>query len=167
MIEFDKLEEAYDLAHKTNHSLSTEIRMIEGAYACAYHLLNNIHKTGGQYFNLDSLLAKLYEAKHPKSKYKVGQTVWRLNNDEYEPHSLVICDIDMSSDETYLDGDDGSWWMEEQLYESRNALIEAQIFYWVELLAACEHESDCIGYTTGGANGPWHEKCKKCGEFYR
>ena len=27
MIEFDKLEEAYDLAHKTNHSLSTEIRM--------------------------------------------------------------------------------------------------------------------------------------------
>ncbi len=66
-----------------------------------------------------------------QSKYKVGQTVWRLN-DEFEPQSLEICDIDFESDEMYLDTEDASWWQEHQLYPTKSALIEAQLKHWTE-----------------------------------
>src|SRR3990167_8928458 len=56
-------------------------------------------------------------------KYKIGQQVWRLN-DEYEPQAFVVSDIDEDADETYLLDDNGGWWIEEQLYESRHELIE-------------------------------------------
>lgn len=193
MIDFEKLAEAYELAYETNHCLSAEIRMIEGAYACAFHLLDNVNKTGEQYFNISALLEKLIEKKHPSSKYKVGQTVWRLN-DEYEPHSLEICDIDLASEEMYLDTEDASWWMEEQLYASKQELIEAQIEYWQNLqlkdqltisavgseanipFTNCQHESDGHAYhdqrpgesmLASIVNGTQKYKCLKCGEFYR
>lgn len=165
MIDFEKLAEAYDLAYETNHCLSSEIRMIEGAYACSFHLLDNVNKTGDQYFSVDALLAKLSEKKFPASKYKVGQTAWRLN-DEYEPHSLEICDIDMSSDEMYLDTEDGSWWTEEQLYPTREALIKAQLLYWeLKLLVPIPvHEFVC---QHGSFDKGDMLKCFHCGELYR
>lgn len=156
MIDFEKLAEAYELAYETNHCLSSEIRMIEGAYACSFHLLDNVNKTGDQYFNVDALLAKLSAKKFPSSKYKCGQTVWRLS-DEYDPQSLIICTIDPMSKEMYLDEDE-NWWLEEQLYPSKEELILAQLRYWSALGAECDHASCEEGDM---------RKCFHCGELYR
>lgn len=63
-----------------------------------------------------------------ETKYAIAQVVWRLN-DENLPQKFRIQDIDYDSDAMYLD-EDGNWWLEEQLYLTRNILVENQISHW-------------------------------------
>lgn len=64
---------------------------------------------------------------HPK--FKIGQKVWYINNED-EPHEFIVSDIDNTSEEIYFDDEFEEWWTEEQLYESKEELIDVQIKYW-------------------------------------
>lgn len=77
---------------------------------------------------------KLYDRKFKTSKcqYKLGQRVWRLN-DEDCPQEFEIQEIDTHSEEMYLD-DCGNWWCEEQLYPSKRSLVKAQIKHWYSFI---------------------------------
>lgn len=180
MIDYKKLKKAHELAQ----SLST-------------HFI--VHAVGGKYLNscheftlscwkqdedtrcrdLDDLIEKLEVIAAHESKYKVGDAVWRLN-DECYPERFRVVDIDFAAEEMYLDGN-GDWWVEEQLFPSRKALIEAQLDHWKNLLSEEleQHVSDyCSPPFEGevkGFNDCDHgsceegdlRKCFKCGELYR
>ena len=68
-----------------------------------------------------------------RAKYRINQFVWALNED-HGVHSVLIRDIDLSSDEMYLD-QNGDWWREDELYDSKRDLIESRLMYWGPLLA--------------------------------
>jgi len=65
-----------------------------------------------------------------KAKYKVKEVAWVVGDDS--PLEIYIEEIDLNSDEMYLDSSN-NWWCEDDLYPTRQALIEAQIKYWINL----------------------------------
>lgn len=93
-----------------------------------YFLQVNDKRDIFEFYSIDDLITKLEELTQPKPKYKIGDKAWYLS-DEYEPFLLFIEDIDYDSDVMYMDSND-NWWHEEQLYPSRESLIDAQIEYW-------------------------------------
>lgn len=134
MIDYRKLKLAHELARKYSLKgddvINVTIHFMNGG--CSYWLSgSNIPED--EYNDLDAIILQLEELNPLEVKYKKGQTVWRLN-DEYEPESFVISEIDPSSEEMYLQDEENGWWLEEQLYPSREALIEAQVDYWLGML---------------------------------
>lgn len=88
----------------------------------------------------------------PRSyKYLEKEIVWRVD-DEDMPIEVCIREIDTSADtEIYFDGD--SWWSEEQLYPTREALIQSQIEYWQNLKEE-KSKAACCSLHSGG-----YEEC--------
>lgn len=150
MIDYEKLKLSHELAEKT-------VCAILYAYKKSYSVPFVC------WIDLDQLLFEMKELNKNNCKYKIGQKVWRLN-DEDEPESFIISNIECYSEEKnwYFLDDTDNCWIEEQLYPTRESLIESQIEYWKSLKDKCEHESDGIMYTSN----PPKLKCKKCGEFY-
>lgn len=140
MIDYKKLRIANELCKKSGYSFSyffggKDINKNFGYENIADNCILYDLDSGpiiDDFDNLDGLLIKLMSLAFIPPKYKIGQEVWRLN-DEYVPFSFVISDIDESSDEKYLEDSEGSWWIEELLYPSRKELIETQIEYWRNL----------------------------------
>ena len=130
MIDYEDLSIAHDMAVDLNLNLTLHVDIIGGKHTFKSHLHDPQTGFGNMYSNIDRLLEELKERLLPKAKYQIGQTVWRLN-DEYEPQSFIITDIDHDSEEMYLDDNQG-WWVEEQLYSSKAILIEQQIIYWTK-----------------------------------
>ena len=130
MIDYEDLSIAHDMAVDLNLNLTLHVDIIGGKHTFKSHLHDPQTGFGNMYSNIDRLLEELKERLRPKAKYQIGQTVWRLN-DEYEPQSFIITDIDHDSEEMYLDDNQG-WWVEEQLYSSKAILIEQQIIYWTK-----------------------------------
>lgn len=180
MIDYEKLKIAHELADRINFS-DIQIKSVYGLKKSYFVLTFDDDKdlfNEYEFKKIDDLIIKLKELLGEKSntKYQIGQTVWRLN-DEYKPVSFKIADIDQSSDEKYLEilDEDGDWWTEEMLYSSKDELINDQIKYWIglknekkstdkeDVSMECRHESDG---TLRLSNPPLHA-CKKCGEFYR
>jgi len=130
-------------------------------------------------------LINCIEASQPEPKYNVDDVVWRLNDEEGVTECHVL-EIDLASDEMYLCTDDEfsvSEWTEEQLYPTREALIESQLWHWTRMMAEEMHGAPaCCGPSSGECQ---HEpsrarkivsaykedvtffECKKCGKFYR
>lgn len=134
MIDYEKLEEAHELAQKYGKEVAINL---EVSLTCnrfgQYNEYSICLECDVVFFkteSIDELIDKLrgLNAK-ATNKYKEGQTVWRLN-DEYRPQEMVICSVDLDSEEMYLDEQDASWWVEEQLYPTRDDLIIAQLRYW-------------------------------------
>lgn len=133
MIDYEKLKKAHELANKLESPYYAEFIM--SAYHNEYTINNSESPAYEIAFfiteSLDNFITKLQELTMSKPKYKIGDKVWHLN-DEYEPSLLFIEDIDYDSDAMYMDSND-NWWHEEQLYPSRESLIDAQIAYWTAL----------------------------------
>ena len=121
MIDYEDLSIAHDMAVDLNLNLTLHVDIIGGKHTFKSHLHDPQTGFGNMYSNIDRLLEELKERLRPKDKYQIGQTVRRLN-DEYEPQSFIITDIDHDSEEMYLDDNQG-WWVEEQLYSSKAILI--------------------------------------------
>jgi hypothetical protein len=139
MIDYDKLKLAHELAEKYDSEILYAYKSGDISYIC--------------WVTLEQLLLEMEELSITKCKYQVGQEVWRVN-DEDDPIQLIIKAIQPGSDNAYLDDLD-NWWVEEQLYPTREALIEAQIDYWNGLKGFKECQDD------------YHrEICRNCGEFY-
>lgn len=148
MIDYKKLELAHQLCQKLNGVIYADFIM--SAYHCEYTISNSKGPIESNPFfiteSLDEFIEKLWKfVDVPVAKYKIGQEVWRLN-EEYEPCSFVISDIEESSRYfsskgsegswwigKHLYSSEGSWWIEELLYPSREELIETQIEYWRNL----------------------------------
>lgn len=101
-------------------------------------------------WRMNQVCNKLSMEEETKSghKFKIGDTVYRLNDEDGITGCKVV-DLDIGSDEMYLcvDNDsnqDENWWTEEQLYPTREALIRAQVEHWQGMLEGeepkeCEH----------------------------
>jgi hypothetical protein len=128
MIDFDKLKRAYALAEERNFSLSSEIRMIEDAYACSFHILDNVNKIGNQYFNVDSLLKALenrFQEGHMVWTYTHGKIVsWTIESIHWEPEHN---DYRVNLETTFGKGS----FLAGSLFSTKEELIEAQIRYWI------------------------------------
>ena len=139
---------------------------------------------------LISELTELTQTQKPKPKYEVGQEIWFIDypSSKYETNIKIInlpvisidCDLDVVR--YFFSSDYGYEIKEQDLYLSREELIETQIEYWQSLLPLtensicqydntltdkmkiqCQHVSDDQIYTSY----PPQHRCKKCGEFYR
>lgn len=191
MIDYEKLKLAHELA--ANYAASNWPRKMSVTIDCQgknlQYILQIVEKEkllfDWMFENLDNLIVQIQQSTQPQSKYKVGQEVWRLN-DKYEPQSFKIADIDFDADEKYLLDDSGDWWLEEQLYSSKNGLVHAQIKYWLmqfdntsnyysdfedeikgfEHSKVCQHVPTDIKWKKFEQDGTWYE-CSKCGEFYQ
>ena len=136
-------------------------------------------------------LINYIEDSQPEPKYAIDDIVWRLNDEEGVTKCRIF-EIDLASDEMYCCEDDevsGAWWLEEQLYPTRRAAIESQLWHWTRMMADEVHKpkASCCSVHTGGheecrvecvhepSASKWVSpadmiekfKCKKCGEFYR
>ena len=82
--------------------------------------------------NLDCLISTLQELTGQlKPKYKIGDEVWYIvYGNEWVPISGIITAINPKSFNCYIDG---IFWPENQLFPTKQTLIESQIEYWQSL----------------------------------
>lgn len=179
MIDYNKLKQAHELAYqcsKQSEAFNVVVSYV-GNDEPSFWLDGSLIKDK----NFDSLdeLIECLEELLPRTKYKVGDTVWRLS-DEYTPVTLLIASIDTEGYISYFDAS-GDAWLEQQLYPTKDALIDDMLEYWSTMKAEshdfaepysgtvtnegtkCKHESDGICYTSY----PSQNRCQKCGEFYK
>lgn len=134
MIDYEKLKIAHELAEKMDIRLSIKVCFFRHGKE-KYVLNAPTADDSVSVDSLDCLITKLQELTKPKPKYKINEVVWRVD-DEDSPREVYIEEVDFSGDE-YVYCDKDGWWVECQLYPTREALIEAQIEYW-ESLKKCE-----------------------------
>lgn len=140
MIDYDKLKIAHELADKYvcyNHENCT---LTNTYYARAYgHYYDIVTPTLGtlNFKTIDSLISKLKELTQPdKPKYEVGQEVWfvRGSYTNFKPEKSFV----RGHQDGYInffDRDNVVFQvLEEQVYPSREDLIESQIEYWHSLM---------------------------------
>ncbi|CZH70961.1 TPA: hypothetical protein I9507_001785 [Legionella pneumophila] len=138
MIDYEKLKEAHELCYKL---AKQEKSLIEinynhrvdhtGQASDTYSLYGVLG--GGHKFSLDGLITKLKELTKPKPKYEVGQEVWNLYRPSQEPFNYRITEIIENNRyriQTWKHKTDHGICVENELYPSREALIDAQIEYW-------------------------------------
>lgn len=132
MIDYEKLKLAHELAKKYSALSGKHIELTVAYYQNEkpdYCL--EIYEDNGNYSHdkicLEEIISKLQELTQdkPKPKYEVGQTVW------VNKLSIINVEIFEVKGNKYFDGDD--WYAENELYSSKQALIEAQIEYWTDL----------------------------------
>ncbi len=133
MIDYDKLKLAHELSLKADRATKhiVDISTFRGDRVDKFYLTYLQEDT--ECDDLDDLISKLHELIKPKpiSKYRIGQEVWRIEDDE--PYSFIIKAIDYENDEMYLEGEEHGWWLEEQIHPSRAELIDEQIEQWTDL----------------------------------
>jgi hypothetical protein len=207
MIDCEKLKLAYELSKKLPFKhYALHFNFGNGLYKNHYILYYEdsegfTNEYEFKHEEIDELIEKLEGLTEPEPKYqpkyKVGQTVWRVN-DEYLPCSLVIKKIDTKSQGSaiYRDEDNDTWLEDElyptKLYPTKQSLVHAQIKYWENMLENRIQPAPCVGnipiekiqaavdsvraarneceHQDDGncyLSNPPQTKCWKCGEFYR
>jgi hypothetical protein len=148
MIDYDKLKTAHELAKEASKQREyTFAVQVAISYTGTINYMLKAYLIDEQYCFIDDLITKLQEFTQPKPKYETNQKVWYLiYSEEWIPLSGKIQRIDTKSFDCLVDG---NLWPEDQLYTSRETLIDAQIEYWHKL--HCEdgrHEycDDSSGY---------------------
>lgn len=129
MIDYEKLKIAHELAQKLRDDYSVVHYWVSYCNLDYFRLNDNLTSEIKDFKSLDDLIIKLQKLTQPKSKYKVGQKVWKLS-DYYKPLQYIIEQVDESSEEKYTLYDYDDWCQEDELYPTREALIDAQIDYW-------------------------------------
>lgn len=179
MIDYDKLKLAHELATKLNEDALISVQFWSNeVHRYDYRLeLHGITKylTGDIGLLIDHLLA----ITNPEPKYKFGDTVWSLKKrGKQGVMSGFVDNSDGDKDKYYVlyDGEGAYWQTENELYPSREALIDAQIDYWYKLKgeAVKDSLSQCIPQFEGEIKGfnCQHDEyiavsgktsCRKCG----
>jgi len=185
MIDYEKLAEAYELAEKyynsTGISILIEVHIAIGCRENDPELW--IDKKYIPVNSIDEIITKLQELTKPEPKYEVGQETWMIIGDY--PEIVKIDGIVQYENYWHYRTEYGSL-TEDELYPTKQSLIQAQIDYWQNLkhsqfankeyqelndinsnqdgldVNGCQHECDGID-----RNIESDRKCKKCGEFYR
>ncbi|HCJ1045987.1 TPA: hypothetical protein NQN30_000376 [Legionella pneumophila] len=194
MIDYEKLKLAFEIAERINCFLSAEIKIGYDGDRYCHFIATLIEENNNSYFfeSIDDLITKLKELTCPKPKYEVGDKVYVVGITG-GLHRTAIKEINHG---TYvLAGRPNIQFVEDSLYPTKEALIDAQIEYWHSLkepvnpedmqpkfegekisfrcfddemeVNQCQHESDGISYRASDYGVIAHSRCKKCGEFYR
>ncbi len=134
MIDYDKLREAHELAHiyGVNNNETSTITCIVYFSAQETYQWNSYSNETYITRNIDDLIDKLKELTQPEEKYK---DVWYLSNNLPACTKVLNKDGYICGDETALSA------LGQMMYDSREALIQAQIEYWQSLSEdkSCEH----------------------------
>jgi len=132
MIDYDKLRQAMDLAKKYEICMQIGLTTYsDGIQEASCHgFLFNKH-----FENIDGLLKIFGELNQPKPepKFKIGETVWFIDCDE-NINNLLIYRIETEDDISYFDDNGYCVTEKDILYPSKEALIQAQIDYWSNLM---------------------------------
>lgn len=135
MIDYEKLKQAHELAHKLylikDEEVSMEINFLTDFVEYVLHIE---YEPTDAFSNIDKLITRLQELTQIKPKYQIGQEVWRLG-DEDCPECFTIKAIDYEDTSCFALDDAKNWWCEEQLYATREALVESQIAHWQSMLS--------------------------------
>lgn len=183
VIDYEKLKFAHELAEKHQKQHEKEIS-IELNFV--HELVEYILHYGSEsdaFSCIDVLIEKLTELTQPEPKYKVGDILWYIHNNN--PIEVIVA-IDISNGERRFCArflDESCLVDLDECYPSKQSLIEAQLDYWQEQLSEeleqhispycepikeCTHES-CPEYKNAPFKQeyPLDNKCIKCGEFYK
>lgn len=157
MIDYEKLKIAHELAEKleSKYVFRHEIGGISYVYCILDVSLAQPNWIIFENTSIDVLIAKLTELTHPKTKYKVGDTVLFLSSGGCIGEGK-IGGIDRYSDKKYYITLEG-WCRESELYPTKHALIEAQIEYWLNQLKDIEGFSELTGEYTLKTMSPTFE----------
>ena len=172
MIDYEKLKKAHELAEKLSYESDEIIRI----YTVFYQKNKPFVSAENDFDEIargeDAIIAKLTELTQPEQKYKEA---WYIHNGDVLSTEVLNKPGYICCDKTERNA------IGRHMYETKEALIEAQIKYWQSLhpdyqplpmssggcgvIEECRHESDgsyCINSL--GKSG---DKCKKCGGFYK
>jgi hypothetical protein len=149
MIDYNKLKLAHELAKNIPYQyveIQSRIIVRTSIKSRSWFLLEIEDEVRPyeevEFYEIDELISKIHELAQdkPKPKYEVGQAVWVAS--DHEIHSYVIRKI--KHDKAGFIYDDCENWevYEEDLFPSKQALIEAQIEYW-EGLKYVKHCDKC------------------------
>lgn len=132
MIDYEKLKQAHEL------SLSSEEYWISAHFGIDEHGDYEIYDTNNNaissFHNEEELLTKLIELTQPQLKYKVGQTVAYIDEENF-PKEFIIEDVCEFCIPSYWESKENDiWHLEEELYQTKQSLIEAQIEHWQSML---------------------------------
>lgn len=128
MIDYNKLKMAHELAHQAKIDLVTTVRTFEDGDCRLSAAITGLQHTN----DIDGIIDKLKELTKPEPKYALGDKVWIIDY-EHGPVETMICEIDTASREMYYENEYQEWREENELYPSRQALIEDQVDYWISL----------------------------------
>ncbi len=146
MIDYEKLKEAHELAEKyydsTGYTCVIELNFYYGCSDDGHKLW--IKGFDENFNNIDDLIAKLKELTQPEPKYKGGDNIYSLLRRGMSGFMTGSIDkFDPDRQQYYvLFPNIGCYWMnEDDIYPTREALIQSQIDYWQSLSEdkPCEH----------------------------
>ena len=142
MIDYEKLRTAHELADKLakeqRRAITVSIMFMVYGEQPEYYLYRFGYDNPIFKGNIDKLIDELKELTRPEPKYKVGDMVWVHTGNDTESMIIGGIDANHSCGIWYHDHSDipdfqRCGYLEEQLYSSREALIDAQIQHWQSL----------------------------------
>jgi hypothetical protein len=155
VIDYEKLKIAHELVREYAIQKEWDINLSicfdsfdKDKFGCILSDGNGDHK----FSNLDDLIAMLQYLTKPKSKYHHGQAVWFLEKDTNTAKIFTIWGIVEREDGFYYDNAH-----ENSLYPSREALIDAQVTYWIGMRL----ENSPLKDKVNPGNGKTCPKCKR------
>lgn len=138
MIDYEKLKECHKLCEKYARQNEYSIYMEMRFTYCGTVEYELSEDNTCLFSNLDDLLKKLHELTKTEPKYKQGDIVWMVYQNE--PCDFII--IHNVGKKYSLDSYDTGLVNESELYPSKADLIQAQIEYWQNLRR--EHKAKSI-----------------------
>lgn len=190
MIDYEKLKLSFEMVEQlvkpailTINVTHGDIGRVYGVLQYDYSLREVKHMGEFKFTCIEHLFKKLQSLVRPEPKYKVGDEVWILANNNVPIFLIIFENLFCKGSWSYtLHGDDRPlrWRPEHELFPTRQALIEHQCEYWQKLYneglddhgvfngslidedTKCQHEyygviDDCIPKI----------KCARCGDFYK
>lgn len=165
MIDYEKLKEALNLASNLHERVSVEVCFFK--HLVPTYNLNQKDGCGYSGDNIDEVIDKLKELTKPKPKYNVGETVFAKEYNEYIS-SFTIDEVVYEDGDyvyiNYVDGGDFSdgendfnQYIEDDVYPSKESLIDSQISYWQSFKEEEERETPSISY----------DELQKAKDFFR
>ena len=134
MIDYDKLKKAHELILKADEKYGLAFYI--GGSFLTYHRLYAI---GDDYYedfgSIDELIEKLESLVKPESKYKVGDKVFTLNkaNEPIEFRIIEFYVTGICPEYFVYRAPDGERYSEQEVFLTREDLIESQINHWTSL----------------------------------
>ena len=130
MIDYQKLQLAHELASELarQNEFTFAIQVAIG-YCGTINYMLKAYLIDEQYMHIDELITKLRGLVKQEPKYEIGQTVWFVVlSDNWNPIESTILQYDPLISKYFLAG---TWFRENEIYPSKEALIEAQMEYWI------------------------------------
>lgn len=190
MIDYDNLKKAHEVAANLFEHFVIEINIMHGAIGSESGRLkyNYNYQTMGwdneiPFPHVEYLLCELQKLQKPEPKYKAGQIVYLMGDDNNPVDSIKVDEIIYEDGEYWYlvyrdeggysyDGREFDQYREGCLYPSKEAFIESQIQYWTDLKQECDSVTDCHQLECNHEPSLYAPtttaplKCKHCGGFF-